>query len=80
MKLLLWVALIACVIWILRKKAALRSDGGAGSAYSRKAVSGPEAMLTCAHCGVHFPSSEATIDASGAVFCGDDHRRLHASH
>ncbi|HWT71253.1 MAG TPA: PP0621 family protein [Oxalicibacterium sp.] len=77
MKLLLWAALIACAIWILRKKATLRAD--AGASHPRRAVAAPETMLTCAHCGVHFPASEAAVDASGAVFCGDEHRRLHAS-
>ena len=77
MKLLLWVALIACVIWILRKKAAVHVDAGTGHP-RRPAVGAPETMLTCAHCGVHFPASEAAVDASGAVFCGEEHRRLHA--
>ena len=77
MKLLLWAALIACVIWILRKKAAVRSNAAVHQ--PRQAVSTVEAMFTCAHCGVHFPSSEAAVDASGAVFCGDEHRRLHTA-
>ncbi|AIY43591.1 hypothetical protein LT85_4433 [Collimonas arenae] len=38
-----------------------------------------EAMVACAHCGMHFPASEAIADASGAVFCSAEHRRLHAS-
>jgi uncharacterized protein len=80
MKLLLWVALIVCVIWILRKKAAVRADAGAGSGQHRQAVGAPETMLSCSYCGIHFPSSEAVVDSSGAVFCGDEHRRLHASH
>jgi uncharacterized protein len=79
MKLLLWIALIACVIWILRgKKAAVQAGAGA-PAQPRAAVGAGEAMLACAHCGLHFPSSEAIVDGSGAVFCGEEHRRLHAS-
>jgi len=34
-----------------------------------------ERMVTCAHCGVHLPESEAT--ASGArFFCSEEHRRV----
>jgi len=36
-------------------------------------------MVACAHCGIHFPASEALADASGAVFCSAEHRRLHSS-
>jgi uncharacterized protein len=77
MKLLLWVVLIACVIWILRGKSRAVQ---AAAAQPRRAVGSVEVMATCAHCGVHFPSSEAVVDASGAVFCGEEHRRIHASH
>jgi uncharacterized protein len=34
-----------------------------------------ERMVSCAHCGVHLPQSDAT--AAGARFyCSEDHRRL----
>jgi uncharacterized protein len=37
-------------------------------------------MLQCAECHTYFPASEALASADGAVFCCDQHRRLHASH
>jgi uncharacterized protein len=77
MKLLLWVALIACAIWLLRnKKSALQAGQ---TARPPRAASAAEVMVVCAHCDVHFPASEAIADGSGAVFCGDEHRRLHTS-
>ena len=36
---------------------------------------GPESMTRCAHCGLHFPSTEAINDA-GQDFCCEEHRRL----
>jgi uncharacterized protein len=33
----------------------------------------PQAMLTCAHCGIHMPRDEA-LPGRGGVFCGDAHR------
>ena len=35
----------------------------------------PEAMSQCAHCGVHFPRSEA-LSQDGRDYCCEDHRRL----
>ena len=33
----------------------------------------PQAMLSCAQCGVHMPRDEA-LPGRGGVFCGDAHR------
>jgi uncharacterized protein len=38
----------------------------------------PQVMLTCAHCGIHFPSSESVdMTVSGQIyhFCSKDHMR-----
>jgi uncharacterized protein len=79
MKLVLWAAIIVCVIWILRNKKASVQTEMSTPAARVDALNG-ERMLCCTHCGLHFPSSEAVADASGAPFCGDEHRRLHALH
>ena len=77
MKFLVWGVIIALVIvWVLRPKT-LRSSG---TARTKPAADLPEAMLQCAECATYFPASEALANASGAVFCCDQHRRLHASH
>jgi uncharacterized protein len=34
----------------------------------------PQAMLACAHCGVHLPQAEAVHDAAGVAFCSEAHR------
>jgi len=84
MKLLLWAAIIFGVIWVLRnkKKAAearmARSDPSPVLNEKLHEESG-EPMLSCAHCGIHFPSSEAVVDTAGTVYCGTEHRRLHAT-
>lgn len=36
-----------------------------------------ERMVSCAHCGVHMPQSDA-ISGDGIYFCGEAHRRLGA--
>ena len=37
----------------------------------------PERMVSCVHCGVHLPQSEA-LEEAGNFFCSDAHRRLGA--
>lgn len=34
----------------------------------------PQAMLACAHCGVHLPQADAIADAEGRPFCSEAHR------
>ena len=65
-RLLLWLLLILIVWWMLRpRRAAPPSSARAGAA--------PEAMVDCAHCGLHFPASEAVRDGA-RVFCCSAHR------
>jgi uncharacterized protein len=34
----------------------------------------PQAILACAHCGVHLPKTEVQFDALGRPFCSEAHR------
>jgi uncharacterized protein len=85
MRLLVWLALGLLVYLALRSK--LRSSGHAASSphqppqqpgqtgdQQRKASA--ETMVSCVHCGVYIPASEA-ISHSGRIFCSDEHRLLH---
>jgi uncharacterized protein len=33
-----------------------------------------QAMVACAHCGVHLPQADALTDAAGRPFCSEAHR------
>ena len=46
------------------------------SRFRRRGDSNVETMVQCAHCGIHFPASEAVVHASGAQYCCEEHRRL----
>lgn len=48
-----------------------RRERGAGRRNGRR---GPQAMVACAHCGVHLPRAEAVADGAGRLYCGDEHR------
>jgi uncharacterized protein len=78
MKFLLWAGLIAAVIWVLRskKKASSRAPSSPSPSANREI----EAMLHCAHCGIHFPASEAVFDASNTAYCSGEHRQRHTVH
>ena len=74
-RLLFWIALAILVIAAIRSK--LRKMGGpppgpqqpAPRQAQRPAEPPPtEKMLQCAHCGVHFPSSE-NVPANGRDYC-----------
>jgi uncharacterized protein len=80
-----FLLLAVLVLWLLyspgvrRLMRGLRADEPAGgtpaSAKQGAAPAQPVAMVPCAHCGVHLPSSEALVDDAGRPFCSEAHRR-----
>jgi uncharacterized protein len=81
MKLVFWLLiLVAVIVWLLYdKKQSVGADASASAATAdgRKTKDG-EAMLQCAHCGIHIPASESIVTPTGAVFCSEEHRLQHA--
>jgi uncharacterized protein len=72
-RILFWLALVFLVIAAIRAK--VRDARRAADAAhrppappARRAAAEPEAMLCCAHCGVHFPASE-NMPANGRDYC-----------
>lgn len=68
MKYFLLFAFIGIVWWIWRK----RRDA-ADERPTAKPATVPENMVTCAHCGVHLPESDALRDGSN-FYCNTAHR------
>jgi len=66
-RLLLWLVLGFVAWWMLRPRKAARPPASA------PAHAAPEAMVDCAHCGLHFPASEAVRDGT-RLFCCRAHR------
>jgi uncharacterized protein len=62
---ILLLVIVGVVWWLLGRRPAIRNKPGAAPTR--------QAMVACAHCGVHLPQSEAVVDAQG-VFCGEPHR------
>ena len=73
-RLLLWLVLGLVAWWILRpRKAAPPPSASRARGPTGGAGAAPEAMVDCAHCGLHFPASEAVRDGA-RVFCCSAHR------
>jgi len=78
-KLLFWVVLIIAVLFVARiaaRMAAARQAGEQPKARrSAPAPAAPEAMVRCAHCGIHLPRSEAVLQ-NGLTWCSTEHAAL----
>jgi uncharacterized protein len=78
MKYLLVLAVIVVAIWLWRK--ARREE-----LHSRTpppppppapgTIAPPQAMLRCAHCGLHLPAADAVRGPDGAAYCSAAHRQ-----
>lgn len=73
-RLLFWIGLVVLVILAIKSKArsATRSQTPPPAARDEAEA---ESMARCAHCGVHFPASEA-VRADGLDYCSPAHVRL----
>lgn len=79
MKYLLW-ALVIYLAWRWftasrqsSSKASVAKDASAKSG----ADSAAEAMIKCAHCGIHLPQSEAIHGPGEVAFCSKEHEAAH---
>lgn len=82
MKYLLVFLVIALAIWLWRKnrreemqEEAQRERAARARPRPDAAPAEPQAMLRCAHCGLHLPAGDAIGGAGEAVYCSAAHRR-----
>ena len=85
MKFLVW-ALVLYLVWRWYQstqnkiKRDAESDNAFQSPQSNEqtvAAELVEKMVSCSHCGIHVPLSEAVQSNSGSVFCSIEHQRQH---
>ncbi len=79
MRFLAWLVLAILVIYVMRKKmiAAMRPPPSP-PAQAQRSVEG-ESMVSCAHCGIYIPASEALSGPHDQLYCSSEHRALHVS-
>lgn len=69
MKYLLLIIVLAVVFYLLGQRRQRPPEAPAAPPASPR----PQAMLSCAQCGLHLPSSDA-LPGRGGVFCSAEHR------
>ncbi|CAN7641003.1 PP0621 family protein [Variovorax sp. LjRoot84] len=79
MKYLLVLAVVFVAIWLWRKnrRDEMRSRPPPPPP-ATPAVGAPQAMVRCAHCGLHLPAADAISGPDGAVYCSAAHRQAAA--
>jgi len=86
-KFLLW-ALVLYLVWRwyqstqnkIKRDAASESDKAFQSSQTNGQTAAAELvekMVSCSHCGIHVPLSEAVQSNSGSFFCSIEHQRQH---
>ena len=79
LKVLLLLVVVGIGVWMLTTKSRLtgRHDKSKSTSdpSAAKTDPSPQAMVRCAHCGVHLPALDALTNGSDS-FCGEAHRRL----
>lgn len=74
MKYLLVLAVVAVAIWIWRNNRREDIRAAAPRPARPPAVPGPQAMVRCAHCGLHLPAADA-VSGRSASYCTVAHRQ-----
>jgi len=75
LRLLIWFG-IAFFVWTKwRQSRAAASARAMPRADAARPLPPAEAMVDCAHCGLHLPASEAVRDEQARPYCGAEHRR-----
>jgi uncharacterized protein len=74
MKYLLVIAVVWIAFWIWRQRR--REEMRAKPPPQQpRAIPKPQAMLRCAHCGVHVPAGEAVPGTGGVAYCSAAHKK-----
>jgi len=67
------VLIVAIGVWRNNRR---KAKPAAASAPQKPTAREAENMVTCAHCGVHLPRSDALQTTEHSFFCSTEHQRL----
>ena len=91
MKFLLWALVLYLVWrWYQSTQNKIKRDAESDNAFQSPQSTGQtaaqtsatelvEKMVSCSHCGIHVPLSEAVQSNGGSFFCSIEHQRQHTS-
>lgn len=71
-RILLIAFVVLAVLWWARGRRNTKAEKPAPPAEPAQLA---QAIVPCAHCGVHLPRHEALPGSHSAVYCSDAHRR-----
>ncbi|MGW8270415.1 MAG: PP0621 family protein [Burkholderiales bacterium] len=76
LRVVLLLAGVAALVWLVRRAFDPAADRPTEErADTRAGPPGGDALVRCAHCGVHVPRAEAA-SKDGLHYCSEDHARL----
>ncbi len=75
MKYLLVLLVVGIGLWSLYKRLRGPRAGRADPPSGAPAGKLPQAMVACAHCGLHLPAADA-LSEGAQLYCSEAHRRL----
>jgi uncharacterized protein len=67
----LGIIVLALMLWFGKGR-----GGGAARSDKPRGKAAAQAMVSCAHCGLLLPESEAVEGEGGRHYCSAEHRRL----
>jgi uncharacterized protein len=74
MKYVIIIVIVLALVWLARsRRPTVRGDD---EAVKKRAPPAIEDMVTCTHCNLHLPKSDA-LPGRGGYFCGEAHRAAH---
>ncbi len=73
MKFLVVLLVVVLGLWLMLRGRRTPPRRSAGAARTPA----PQAMVECAHCGLHLPAADAVLEGS-RVYCSEAHRQLGA--
>ncbi len=79
MKYFLVLAVVWVAIWLWRKNRREEMQERAARTprpAAPPAVGAPQAMVRCAHCGLHLPASDAVRGTDDTPYCSAAHRQV----
>lgn len=76
MKYVVIILVVLVVLWLLSRSRSRTQVGDDKPATKRNETAAVEDMVTCAHCQVHLPKSEA-LPGPGGYYCDAAHRAAH---
>ena len=71
-KLIFYIIIAILIYWIIKNRQPKEEK-------TETLLESSEDMVSCTHCGVHLPKSEAITSHNNQYFCCTEHRNLYTS-